>query len=59
MQRILYLAQILLQVQDLVEDIDTMVIEESETEPKNDDLEENYVDENYIEPKNDVSYVIL
>ena len=61
MHIILYFAWILLQVQELIEDSDTVVIEEAETETKNDDLEESLSDmnENYIKPKRDVSYVIL
>ena len=46
-----------LQVQDLVEDSETMAIEEAETETKIDDLEESDMDANDIESKTDVSYV--
>ena len=56
---IFYFAWILLQLQDLVEDSDTVAIEEAETETLSDDLEESDMDENDIEPKRDVSYVIL
>ena len=61
MHIILYFAWIVLQVQELIEDSDTVVIEEAETETKNDDLEESLSDmnENDIKPKRDVSYVIL
>ena len=47
-----------LQAQDLVEDSETAVIEEAETETKIDDLEENDMDANDIESKTDVSYVL-
>ena len=47
-----------LQVQDLVEDSETVAIEEAETETKSDDLEESDMDANDIESKRDVSYVL-
>ena len=49
-----------MQVQELIEDNDTVVIEEAETETKNNDLEESLSDmnENDIKPKRDVSYVL-
>ena len=48
-----------MQVQDLVEDSETVAIEEAETETKSYDLEESDLDENDVEPKTDVSYVRL
>ena len=56
---ILYFDYISLQVQDLVEESETVAIEEAETETKGDDLEESDMDANDIESKRDVSYVIL
>ena len=47
-----------LQAQDLVEDSETVAIEEAETETKIDDLEESDMDANDIESKTDVSYVL-
>ena len=55
---ILYFDYISLQVQDLVEDSETVAIEEAETETKGDDLEESDMDANDIESKTDVSYVL-
>ena len=48
-----------MQLQDLVEDSDTVAIEEAETETLSDDLEESDMDENDIEPKRDVSYEFI
>ena len=47
-----------MQAQDLVEDSETVAIEEAETETKSDDLEESDMDANDIESKTDVSYVL-